>query len=87
MMTPDELHAKGYSIQYATWGVHVFYSPTTYLVGSGVSDSQRYRYEEGISVDEVQFTVQFNQPLSDEESQRRGWEAAEADFVMRRLEG
>jgi hypothetical protein len=54
-------------------GVHVFYlAPTK----DPVADTST----------EVAFTVQFNQPLGAEEAQRRGWEAAQADFVKRRLD-
>jgi hypothetical protein len=69
-MTPDELYAKGYSLEYATWGVTI------------------YREDRDHPDDDPYFvgTVHFNHPHSTAEAQQRGWEAAEVDFVKRRLE-
>ena len=64
-MTPDVLHAKGYSIEVGAWGCRVIYEP------------------EGYS--EESFVVNFAGPIVWEEGCRRGWEAAEVDFVKRRL--
>lgn len=64
-MTPDELHAKGYSLEVAAWGVRIIYEP--------------------VSTSLAVFSVHFREPLTYEEGRRRGWEAAEVDFVTRRL--
>lgn len=64
-MTPDELHAKGYSLEVAAWGCRVIYEP--------------------VSSNLAVFSIHFPEPLSYEEGSRRGWAAAEVDFVKRRL--
>lgn len=67
-MTPDELYARGYSLEVGAWGVNVLYAPPNQL--SQLPDVQR---------------VHFYQPLPYETACQAGWEAAEVDFVKRRL--
>lgn len=72
-MTPDELRAKGYSLEVATWGVVVFLEgPAEFDIPGNYTDITR-------------FTVQFDKPEKHEDAVRIGWEAAQADFVERRL--
>lgn len=66
MMTPDELHAKGYHLEVAAWGVRIIYEP--------------------VSTSLAVFSVHFpDGPVLYDEGCRRGWAAAEVDFVKRRL--
>lgn len=72
MMTPDELYAKGYTLEYSLWGVSVYRT----IDGSpGSSDAA------------VECAAQraFGRPVGEDETIKQGWELATADFVKRRL--
>ena len=72
-MTLDELYAKGYSLEWQAWGVTVYRT----IDGSPEPSDTAVMW---ISA------RQFATPLNETEACKCGWEAAEADFVMRRLE-
>lgn len=71
-MTPDELYAHGYSLEYAMWGVSVY---RTVDGSHGASDAA----VQGVK------TIQFGEPMLAEKAQQLGWEAAQVDLVKRRL--
>lgn len=72
-MTIEELKVKGYCLAPAAWGVHV--------ILEDVTDRNNYQAARVIA----EFVVHFDRPLKTEAAERRGWEAAEVDFVKRRL--
>ena len=67
-MTPNELYAVGYAIEYSPWGVYVYRETLDHMETLETT------------------TVSFERPVTSEEAQRRGWEAATVDFVKRRLD-
>lgn len=70
-MTPDELYAKGYALQPGLWGcIIILENPDHMNDGAGVI---------------ARWTIYFREATDTTEACRLGWEAAEADFVMRRL--
>ena len=71
-MTPDELYAKGYSLEWAAWGVDVYRT----VDGSA---------EPSPSAVKRVAHVRFEAPLQEAEACTRGWAAATADFVAQRL--
>lgn len=71
-MTSDELYAKGYSLEWSIWGVTVYRT----IDGSA---------EPSVAAVERTAVVNFETPLKETEAAARGWEAAAADFVKRRL--
>jgi hypothetical protein len=71
-MTPDELYAKGYSLEVAAWGFSLYRT----LDGSpGSSDA---------AVERVA-VANFPQPLKEPEAAAHGWRAAELHYVKERL--
>lgn len=72
MMTSDELYALGYALQTATWGVRVILEDPDHM-------NEDY---DAIAT----WVVGFGEPLTTAEAEKRGWEAAQADFVKRRLD-
>lgn len=73
-MTPSELLAKGYSLEWAAWGVSVYRTTD----GSPATGNA--------PVNQVA-AIHFQQPLQKDEACARGWDAARIDFVKRRLDG
>jgi len=73
-MTADELYAKGYTLRFAAWGVSVYRT----------IDGSPEPSDEAV---ECVKQVHFERPLREDEAVVRGWEAATADYVMRRLTG